>query len=179
MPVYAQDQDALLFAAFKTYCLNAGADADQVKLAVELAGGKAHNPPMGSTDKPWPMTVMSWDITVQGHKMSLSIGTAHPPHGPNAVSNTTDCVISSFYDESASMDALRKWVGVPRDPKMPFPEFYSFRQEGMTHATVANDNSLRMAEDNGYLWQLVLIGKNSLQSVQLIHTLPPTPKAPN
>ncbi|HZM04179.1 MAG TPA: hypothetical protein VFC44_14300 [Candidatus Saccharimonadales bacterium] len=173
---YAQDQDPPLFAAFKTYCLKAGADADQVKLGVELLGGKTHNPPGGTTDTPWPMTLASWDITVKDHRMTLSIGTAHPPHGSRMVSNSTSCVINSFSDESVSMDSLRKWVAVPRDPDMSFPEFYTFRQDGIAHKPIENDDSRRTAEENGNLWQLVLIGKNS---VQFVHTLPPTPKAPN
>lgn len=169
----AQDAEPPLFSAFKTFCADAGADPDQVKLAVEMAGGKAHNPPGGSTDKPWPMTVMSWDVTVQGHRMILSIGTAHPPRGPDKVSNTTNCVINSLDDESASMEALREWAGVPRDPTMPFPEYYNFRRKGAAHVPAAGEAGLAEEEES---WQLVLIGKNSLQ---LAHWMAPTPRKTN
>jgi hypothetical protein len=112
MPAQAQAQDPPLFSAFKAYCLKAGGDADQIKLAVEMRGGKPANHPSGITATPWPMTATNWDITVLGHKMNLSVGTSRPAKGPA----TTNCAISSYSDESDSMEALQKWAGVPRDP---------------------------------------------------------------
>ncbi|MGZ5922699.1 MAG: hypothetical protein ACXWLT_13105 [Rhizomicrobium sp.] len=171
--VHAQGQSTPLFAAFKTYCLDAGADPDQVRMAVEVAGGKGHVRE-ASTSSPWPMTMESWDILVQGHRMILTIGTEHPPHGADMVANTTNCTIYSYGgDESASMEALRKWAGVPRAPGVAFTEFYTFRQHGAAHLPVAKQYE-HAAEDTGDLWQLTLIGKNSFQ---LTRTMTPTPKS--
>ena len=61
MPAQAQTQDPPLFSAFKAYCLKAGGDADQIKLAVEMRGGKPANHPSGITATPWPMTATNWD----------------------------------------------------------------------------------------------------------------------
>jgi hypothetical protein len=159
IPAYAYAQDPPLFAAFKSFCLDAGADADQVKLAVQMAGGKPHNPPGGSTTTPWPMTATSWDIAVQGHRMILNIGTAHPP----GRSGTTDCILTSFSDETASIAALRKWVGIPKSHGDQTVEFYDFDQDGSVRKL---GNSWHMA---------ILSGANSFQ---FTHDLPPTPGKP-
>ena len=169
MPAQAQAQDPPLFSAFKAYCLKAGGDADQIKLAVEMRGGKPANHPSGITATPWPMTATNWDITVLGHKMNLSVGTSRPAKGPA----TTNCAISSYSDESDSMEALQKWAGVPRDPNQPFPEFYNFYLDGATHKPLTDKNTFRIAEERGNIWTLAIIGKSALQ---LAHTLPQTPK---
>ena len=169
MPAQAQPQDPPLFSAFKAYCLKAGSDADEIKLAVEMRGGKPANHPSGITAIPWPMTATNWDITIQGHKMTLSVGTSRPPKGPAM----TNCAISSYSDESSSMEALRQWAGVPRDPNHPFPEFYSFYLDGAAHKPITDKNTFRIAEERGNIWTLAIIGKNSLQ---LAHTLPQTLK---
>lgn len=156
--VHAQE-DPPLFAAFKAYCLKAGGDPEQVKLAVEMRGGKLAEHPGGATDTPWPMTVTNWDITTHGHKMILSVGTSHPPRG----GDSTNCVIDSFSDETDSMEALRKWAGVPRDPNHTFPEFYNFYLDGGAHKAIQDTDAFRVAAKNGNIWSLALIGKSSLQ----------------
>jgi len=173
--LHAQDQSAPLFAAFRTYCLEAGADPDQVRMAVEVAGGKAHVQG-ASTSTPWPMTMQSWDFIAQGHRMILTIGTAQQPDGHGMVAKTTNCTIYSYGgDESASMEALRKWAGVPRDPGGSFTEFYNFRKKGAAHIPIANQAE-HATEDAGDRWQLALIGKNSFQ---LTRTMAPPSKPSN
>ena len=89
----------------------------------------------------------SWDILVRGHRMILTVGTAHPPHGADMVANTTNCTIYSYGgDESASIEALRKWAGVPPAPGAAFTEFYTFRQHGAAHLPVAKQDE-HAAED--------------------------------
>lgn len=119
--LHAQDQAAPLFAAFKTYCLDAGVDPDQVRMAVEVAGGKVHVQG-ASTSSPWPMTMQSWDIIARGHRMILTIGTAQQPEGQGVTAKTTNCTIHSYGgDESASLDALRKWRAFHATPAGRLP----------------------------------------------------------
>lgn len=122
----AQDHDPPLFAAFKRFCIHAGGDANEVKRAVEAAGGTPHNPLGGASVMPWPKTAESWDIVVQGHKMILNIGMSHRQRGPN----TANCMLNSSSDERAGIAALRRWVGVPQSFGSDRVEIYSFEQDG-------------------------------------------------
>jgi hypothetical protein len=173
VPAVAQTQDPPLFAAFKSFCVDAGSDPRQVQKAVELAGGKPHNPPGSSTTTPWPMTVQIWDITAQGRSMILDVGAGQAPFGPAMVSNSTTCTITRFGgDESASMQALREWVAVPRQGGRSFPEYYHFRLVDGAHRPIA-DKDIRAAEETEDTWLLTLIGNNSFQ---FMHTMAPVPK---
>jgi len=109
----AQVHDPPLFAAFKAFCVDTGARPDAVKSAVEAAGGKQHAPP-GATAWPFPMTVTSWDITTGGHSLSVSAGTQQAPPVQNRPGeNSNQCIMRSFVNEDASIEAIRSWVGVP------------------------------------------------------------------
>src|SRR5215470_6041271 len=78
----AQVHDPPLFAAFKAFCLDTGANPDAVKSAVEAAGGKLLAPP-GTTAHPFPMTVATWDITAGGASLNVSAGTQQVPAAQN------------------------------------------------------------------------------------------------
>ena len=109
----AQVHDPPLFAAFKTFCIDTGASPDAVKSAVEAAGSKQRVPP-SATASPWPMTVTIWDITTGGHSMHVSTGTQRvPPMGERPEANSNHCIVSSFVNEDASVEAIRNWVWGP------------------------------------------------------------------
>ncbi len=63
-------------ATFKSFCVNTGGRPDAVKPAVEMAGGKT----VRAADlqrRSYPMTVMGWLITIDGHELTVWAGT--PP----------------------------------------------------------------------------------------------------
>src|SRR5215470_17149505 len=109
----AQVHDPPLFAAFKAFCIDTGASPDEVKSAVEAAGGKQRVPP-SATASPWPMTTTSWEITAGGHSMWVYAGTQQAPAIHNRPEeNSNQCTVRSFVNEDASIEAIRNWVGVP------------------------------------------------------------------
>src|SRR5262245_35583080 len=108
----AQTPDPPLFAVFKAFCIETGANPDAVKSAVEAAGGKQHGP-AGATAQPFPMTVTTWDITAGGASLNVSAGTQQvAPVQNRAGENFNQCVVTSFVNHDASTEAIRKWVGV-------------------------------------------------------------------
>src|SRR5262249_23629905 len=103
----AQLPDPPLFAAFKAFCVDTGASADSVKWAAAAAGGKQHGP-SGATAWPFPMTVTTWDVSMGGHSMYVSTGTQLvPPMGGRPEANSNHCIVSSFVNEDASVEAIR------------------------------------------------------------------------
>ena len=62
--------DPPLFAAFKAFCIDTGANPDAMKSAVEAAGGKQHG--AGATEHPFKMTVTTWDVTAGGASLNVS-----------------------------------------------------------------------------------------------------------
>src|SRR5262249_59480 len=126
----AQVHDPPLFAAFKAFCVDTGASPEAVKSAVETAGGKQRVPPR-ATASPWPMTGTIWDITTGGRGMHVSTGTQRvPPMGGGPKANSNHCIVSSFVNEDASVEAIRNWVGVPPDHiSQGNPVLYSFNYQ--------------------------------------------------
>src|SRR5215468_10501103 len=145
----AQVHDPPLFAAFKAFCVDAGARPDAVKSAVEAAGGKQHAPP-GATALPFPMTVTIWDITMGGHSMNVSAGTQQiPPVQNRPEENSNQCILRSFVNEDASIEAIRNWVGVPPAHVLqgnPTSYFFDYQESGAVRsalpaAKIAHDNA--------------------------------------
>src|SRR3569623_425607 len=63
----AANAGAPLFNAFKSFCSDTGARADDVKRAVLAAGGAPHDPPTRSVETPYSMQTTHWAITAGGH----------------------------------------------------------------------------------------------------------------
>src|SRR5215472_6956392 len=102
----AQVHDPPLFAAFKAFCVDTGASPNAVKSAVEAAGGEQRVPP-SATAWPFPMTVTIWDVPTAGHRMYVSTGSQRvPPMGGRPEANSNHCIVSSFVNEDASVEAI-------------------------------------------------------------------------
>jgi hypothetical protein len=187
--------DMPLFAAFKTFCVDTGAEPSAVNAAVEAAGGKPHDPTGGSTesgtltDTPFPLTFATWDVTVGGHRMTVSAGTGYPSGTYKSQKappyDFNDCSITSFANEDASVTAIRDWVGVPpqdvstgphNDRWTPDLTLYQFWYQvvGSTHAVLADRAQRISAETQGRSWGLMLMQSPHSASLQLVHDLPPT-----
>jgi len=169
------------FAAFKAFCIDTGASPDAVKSAVEAAGGKQHAPP-GATAWPFPMTVASWDITIGGHSMYVSAGTQQiPPVQNRPEENSHQCILRSFVNEDASIEAIRNWVGVPPgyiSQGNPISYFFDYQESGSVRSTLpAAKIAYDRAKAEGRTWSLVVLQSQDGASVQLVHRLaPPIPR---
>jgi hypothetical protein len=177
--------DLPLYAAFKMFCVNTGAKPEAVKAAVEAAGGRPHTPPGGATDSPFPMTVSSWNVTVNGHNMVVGAGTAYPSRKfENAKLRNGDfdsCTVDSYSNEDESISAIVDWVGVPGDVSTNPPSskytpglklhFYGFQTIGRNHAPAAGEQQTA-ATNEGRYWTLVLMQDQRSASLQYTHTHP-------
>jgi hypothetical protein len=173
----AQTHDPPLFAAFKTFCIDTGAKPDAVKTAIEAAGGKQHA--ASATAQPFTMTVTSWDITAGGASLNVSAGTGQaPPIQNRAGENSNQCVVTSFVNDDASIEALRNWVGVPPGHVMrgnPTMYFFDYQEQDSARSPLPTARSAYdMAKAQGRLWSLVVFQVQDGASVQLVHHLAPS-----
>jgi hypothetical protein len=173
----AQTPDPPLFAVFKAFCVETGANPDAVKSAVEAAGGKQHGPP-GATAQPFPKTVTSWNITVGGASLNVSAGTQQVAAVQNrAEENSNHCVVTSFVNDDASIEAIQKWVGVPPtniSQDKPTLYLFSYQELGSARSALPTDKTAYdLAKAEGRIWSLILFQPQDGASVQLAHLLAP------
>lgn len=186
----APKPDLPLFTAFKTFCVDTGAKPDAVSAAVVEAGGTRHNPPGGSTENstlpstPFPMALAMWDVTVDGHRMMVSTGTAFPSRDARFAGRANidfdSCTINSWGNEDASVAVIGNWAGVPPTIKPEATVTYSlaqyeFQMVGSIHRPVAGQADRLSANTEGRDWGLVLQGSARGASVMLTHILPKPP----
>jgi hypothetical protein len=177
----AQVHDPPLFAVFKAFCVDTGASPDAAKSAVEAAGGKQHGPP-GATAWPVPMTIASWDITMGGRSLSISAGTQRVAAVHNRPEeNSNQCIVSSFVNDDASIEAIRNWVGVPPaniSRGNPTIYYFDYQELGSARSTLPTaKTAYDMAKIEGRTWSLVVLQAQNGGSVQLVHYLaPPAPR---
>ena len=176
----AQVHEPPLFAVFKASCVDTGANPDAVKSAVEAVGGKQHA--SGATAQPFPMTVITWDITVGGASLNVSAGTQQvAPVQNRPEENSNQCVVSSFVNDDASVEAIRNWVGVPPANVLrgnPTIYFFNYQEQGSARSTLPTaKTAYDMAKLEGRIWSLVVLQSQDGASVQLVHHLaPPIPR---
>jgi hypothetical protein len=160
---------------------SAGASPDAVKSAVEAAGGKQLSPP-GATGKPFPMTVTAWDITIGGHSMHVSAGTQqiHPAQN-RPEENSNHCIVSSFVNEDAGIEAIRNWVGVAPTifGNNPISYIFDYQEWGSARSTLPADKiAYDKAKVEERIWSLAVNRWQDGVFVQLVHYLAPPPPAP-
>ena len=148
-----------------------------MKSAVEATGGKQHAPP-GATAWPFSMTVTTWDITAGGHSMYVSAGTQQvPPIQNRPEEHSNQCIVRSFVNEDASIEAIRNWVGVPPahiSQGNPIIYFFDYQELGSIRSTLpAAKVAYDMAKVEGRTWSLVVTQSQDGASVQLVHHLAP------
>jgi hypothetical protein len=177
----AQAHDPPLFAAFKAFCVDTGAHPDAVKSAVEAAGGKLLAPP-GVTTHPFAMTVATWDITAGGASLNVSAGIQQvPPIQNRAEENSNQCVVRSFVNDDAGIQAIRNWAGVPPThvlPGNPSISFFDYQEQGSVRSKLPTAKAAYdEAKIEGRIWSLVVLQAHDGASVQLVHHLaPPIPR---
>jgi hypothetical protein len=150
--------DPPLFAAFKAFCIDTGANPDAMKSAVEAAGGKQHG--AGATEHPFKMTAGTQQAS---------------PVQNRAEENSNQCVVTSFVNDDASIEALHNWVGIPPGHVLrgnPTISFFDYQEQGSVRSTLPTSKSAYdMAKVEGRLWSLVVLQSPDGASVQLVHHL--------
>ena len=165
--VRAAEGGTPLFNAFKSFCADTGARADEVKRAVLAAGGAPHNPPTKSTDTPFSMQSSLWDINAHGQALVVAAGHAETV-GADARA-MTDCVVSGEEADVASLTALAGWAGVPASAGTnEHLTYYVFEDRGGAHQPVSDGKT---AEEAGRIWRLTVIRAPGVVSVELMHLL--------
>lgn len=163
----AADAGAPLFGAFKSFCADTGARTDDVKHAVLAAGGVPHDPPTKSTDTPFSMQSLLWDIKAHGRALVVAAGHAETS-GADARA-MTDCVVSGKEVDAASLTALADWAGVPASAGTSENlTYYVFEDRGGAHQPVSG---AKAAEAAGRIWRLTVIRAPGVATVELMHLL--------
>jgi hypothetical protein len=171
--VHARAADVPLFAAFKSFCVNTGGGPDAVKPAVEMAGGKQFKPPT-SSGATYSMTVASWLVTIDGHKMLVSAGTSHQRHASGRVSDSNSCTINSDANEDGSIAEIQRWVGVPPNSiSTADSTYYDYQEQGSARLPLPTDKeAVKSIMAAGHAWTLVVIRPDANSaSIHLTHLL--------
>jgi hypothetical protein len=182
----AQAADPPLFAAFKAFCVATGARPDAIKQAVEAAGGTLFRPTNTVKDPPpesseTTATVWSWAVGSYAMKISaVSLRRAPADAGDFA----HDCMVRGEAKDDASVEAIRKWVGVAPDPNKaadPAMSIFNFEERaGVRSSWPDSDAEMAAARTEGRVWRLNLYGSDRLAGVRLTHLLAaPGPNGPN
>jgi hypothetical protein len=175
---HAQAVQPPLFAAFKSFCVNTGAGPDAAKPAVEMAGGKPFKE--GATSTPYPMTMKSWLITIDGHQMIVSAVSSRAPYGHGRTAGTNQCDITSDTNEDSSIAAIQKWVGVsPYRSSIDGPNtfsFYDYQEQGSLRLPLPTDKAaVKSTMEAGHSWNLVVTKSQGMASISLTHMLAVSP----
>src|SRR5262249_43044605 len=129
-----------------------------------------------------------WHITTGGHRMHVSTGTQRVhPMGGRPEANSNHCIVSSFVNEDASVEAIRNWVGVPPDHiSQGNPVLYSFSYQELGSPIVgivvphyravrstlpADKIAYERARAEGHICSLVVLQSHDGASVHLTHDL--------
>jgi hypothetical protein len=175
---HAQAVQPPLFAAFKSFCVNTGAGPDAVKPAVEMAGGKPLKEDATST--PIPMTLASWLITIDSHKMTVATVSSRVPMGHGKTAGTNQCNINSDANEDSSIAAIQQWVGVPPyrssiDGQTVFT-YYDYQEQGLARLPLPTDKAaVKSTMEAEHSWTLVVIKSQRMASISLTHMLAVNP----
>src|SRR5215471_21628438 len=177
----AQAHDPPLFAVFKAVCADTDASPDAVRSAVEAVGGK-QRVPLGTTAQPFPMTVTTWDLTAGGQSMYVSAGTQQvPPIQGRPQEESNRCIVNSFVNDDASVEAIREWIGVPPANILrgnPTMYFFNYQELGSVRSTLPRAKiAYDKAKAEGRIWSLMVSQSQNGASVKLVHHLaPPIPR---
>jgi hypothetical protein len=161
--------DPPLFAAFKQFCVDTQAKPDAVKSAVLAASGKTIA--SGETSKKAPVAAggSSWNLTVQGHRLTVTAGTLHTPvAGKMPATDGITCAITDSGGDSAGAAAIGAWAGVPATAEVSGVfGTYSYQDKNGTHQSVKSPETA--VKDPEGLWNLTLSQIGKLTAVNLAH----------
>ena len=163
-----------LYDAFNSLCVATNTQPDLIEKAIKVSPFKITQRGSASTAKPIPMSTTLWDMAYEGHKMTLAIGESQEPLGTTMVTNTQNCTITSFSNEDASIDAIRRWVGLPGNSnKSPGVTLYEFQMQGSSRISLEGGDAEKIAKTEGRAWHIAIINGQNMGSVMLTRYLTP------
>ena len=163
----AEPSTTPLYSAFKSFCADTGARADDVKAAVLAAGGAPHDPPTRSVGTPFSMQTMLWDVKTGGQALVVAAGRARTT-GADARA-MVDCVVSGKEMNAASLAALARWADVATSGEANARiAYYVFEDKDGSHRAISDPKA---AEEEGRIWRLTVIHTPGVASVELMHLL--------
>lgn len=189
-PSYAapSGKDLPFFTAFKTFCIDTGADYVAIQAAVERAGGTVYAAPDDSTvlalrNSAVPPRIGMWRIVWHNQRLEVQASTFWPNLKPPAPAKDkailSDCKVRSATRESASVNAISAWAGVPPQPRSlqdvklyPDSRSFDFQMVGNVHMAVANETQRRQAITEGRHWGLFVYMNGGSTDVALSRELP-------
>lgn len=106
----AQTLEPPLFAFFKTFCAETKGNGEAMKKAVEAAGGEVTTLSGTETSR----LKMRWEKVTDGKRVALAADDLYfrVPNAPFE-RHVTICSVTDFSHDTAGVDAIRNWVGVP------------------------------------------------------------------
>jgi hypothetical protein len=168
-PINPYPQDPPLFAAFKTFCVDTGTKVSEVGAAVLAAGGTFRN--RRSTDN---MSITVWSLNFRRGRMSVEATGIYPSRLKNGDSDMEACTIFYTGDDDASVAALQKWVGVPRQYcVLQSPCYYEYQVHDSAHEPIMSNAEQLSARMRGQDWTLMLDVEPGHIQAGLQHWLPP------
>jgi hypothetical protein len=173
---HAQPGPSPLFAAFQKFCADPDMTPQEIRMAVESAGGKLAGPP-GSTNSPQPMYVVAWNVTVQDHKFLINAEGVRAPYGPNMIQDSVSCSVWDYDSDGAAKTELNQWMAIAPSVSGPESATYDFEWDGQKHIPAPPDGEASRADsDAGKIWTLTISGSGKFTTVMLVHFLKPKPK---
>jgi hypothetical protein len=176
-----------LFSAFKKFCAETDAKPDAVKAAIKGAGGRLSKGPVNSGGWPFAVGLTIWNVTIEGRDIDVSASVQRiPPRLNKPTSNSDTCILNEFAADDASVEGIRKWIGVPPSNVMGPDKVslgdgkkasgltiynYGYTIAGDEHVPIKDQSSLHEAERQGRYWSVVVLSDGHSASVQFAHEL--------
>jgi hypothetical protein len=172
----ARAADPPLFVVLKAICLETGAHVDVVKAKIEAAGGKLIGPAGTSSGDVFQIQSTIWQHVIAGKTIRISAGTLQAASKSGPIDIAEGCGVELDGRDDASIDALRRWVGVAPTKVMkedPVQYIYEYQdQAGKRSAFPSAQPAQLEAVAAGQVWKLQVYPSPEHPSARVWHFLP-------
>jgi hypothetical protein len=161
-----------LFDAFKTICIDTGADPAAVIKAIEAMGGKPLGPAVRTDMYATPALDQPWSI---GKTLEVFVTEQKDPPTPSSPADSlTACSMTSLMRDAQSYAPARRWVGIPNDGPAGMNELYIFEDRDGKHFSMPKDRAaFYKLQATGHTWTLMISEGGSASTLALTHYLAP------
>lgn len=172
----AQAEDAPLFAAFRSFCIDTNAQIDAIRAAIAAAGGRQVDSPALPAEEGTTATATAWEVSVLGRHYDVTYLDLRSDFRAKRGVRSDDCSVESPRTDDASFAAARSWVGVPAShtfSDVMTMELYDFQRSDGQNAPLPDSNDAFGAlELGGRVWALSLMRLPGKTTLDLSHTEP-------
>ena len=162
-----------LFAVFKRFCIDTGADPQAARAALQAAGGIS-KAPTATTDAGGTTTNTDWTIALPDGTYAIGMTELRSPHDvANGVYMQT-CNVHAARADAPSLASARAWMRVqPSQATRPsMLELYYFSMPDRTPLSPKETPAFRVLQRSGKVWSLLLLGSPSDTSLVFQHMVP-------